>query len=102
MQLTGQITDVGAGDGFTINVDWGDGQTEVVTLAAGTSLFSLGHRYADNRPNATNANPFTITVDVSDDDLGNRATASTTVAVSNLAPTITSLAFRNQVIGSTN
>ncbi|MDZ4847699.1 MAG: beta-propeller fold lactonase family protein [Pirellulaceae bacterium] len=89
--LTGKITDPGTGDLFTVKVNWGDGGAqEIITLAPGTSLFQLGHRYADNRPSA---NPYAISVDVSDDDLTKTSSASTTVAVSNVPPTIVFAAF---------
>ncbi|MDZ4853052.1 MAG: PKD domain-containing protein [Pirellulaceae bacterium] len=95
MNLTGQITDAGSLDPFTVQVNWGDGTLESILLAAGTTFFDIGHRYQDNGLNSGVSNPYTISVKVFDDDVNNSSDASTTVAISNVAPTIDALSFSN-------
>ncbi|MCA9050053.1 MAG: leucine-rich repeat domain-containing protein, partial [Planctomycetaceae bacterium] len=46
--LTGQITDPGTADAFTLTIVWGDGVTDILPLPAGTTQFSASHEFADN------------------------------------------------------
>lgn len=62
-QLTGSILDPGTHDSFTLVVDWGDGRKETIKLPAGSTSFSLDHRY-------NHAGDFEITLTLLDDDLG--------------------------------
>lgn len=48
--LSGQFTDPGTGDTFTLTVDWGEGDPEVFDLPAGPRTFSVTHRYLDDDP----------------------------------------------------
>src|SRR5207302_6153333 len=92
-------------DTHTIVINWGDGVfgqpaegTTTLTTAGpnppGTSLISLGngdwqftatHQYLDDNPTGTAADDYAIGVTITDDDGGSVA-GSTTVTVSNLAP----------------
>ncbi len=90
--LEGDISDPGAADTFTLDIDW-DGDTVVdqsVNLPAGTTDFSVDHVYPDDDPTGTPADNYTIGVTVTDDD-GGSDTDTTSITVSNVAPTITSL-----------
>ncbi len=49
LAVTGVITDPGTKDAFSVVVNWGDGLVENFALAAGTTVFSFGHRYRDDR-----------------------------------------------------
>jgi hypothetical protein len=77
---SGNFQDPGA-DTWTATVDYGDG-TGVQPLALSGKNFNLSHIYADNRPN--NAS-YTITVTVTDDDLG-VGVATRNVFVNNVNP----------------
>ncbi len=83
--LTGQITDAGAADSFTLVVDWGDGNVETLTYAAGTTSFFALHRYLDDNPTGTPADDLAIRLDLADDDGGTDA-ATAVVTVRNVAP----------------
>lgn len=85
--LSGTITDPGTEDTFTLLVDWGDGTApETFTYGAGTTSFSETHQYLDNVPSGVAAS-YTIAATVTDDDTG-ADNKTTTVNVSNVAPTI--------------
>lgn len=62
--LTGDLSDAGVDDTFTLTIDWGDATPpEVIALPAGTTSFDVDHTY-----NASGA--FVVTVAVVDDDGG--------------------------------
>ncbi len=107
--LTGTISDVDAnalpGDTFTLTLNWGDplSSPNIQSIALGTTTltiaangidwnpvtreFSLPHRYLDDNPTSTSTDPYTITVDVSDNDGGSLAEPATIdVTVNNVAP----------------
>ncbi|HRQ41055.1 MAG TPA: PKD domain-containing protein [Chloroflexota bacterium] len=88
--LSGDITDPGTADTFTLVVDWGDGITETFSYGAGTTSFSETHQYLDDDPSGTPADDYTITLTLTDDDTGSDAD-STTVTVSNVAPALSNL-----------
>ena len=77
--------DPGTLDAHTVEVDWGDGTVETLTVAAGARTFTATHQYLDDNPTATSSDVYTVKVTVRDDD-GGQATASQTVTVSNVAP----------------
>ncbi len=86
--LTGNITDPGTLDAFTLSINWGDGSaTETVTLPAGSASFSVPHTFVDDNPTATSSDAHTVSVTVTDDDAG-ADTESTQVTVNNVAPTV--------------
>jgi 6-phosphogluconolactonase (cycloisomerase 2 family) len=88
--LSGSITDPGVLDSFSLDIDWGDGTSESVALAAGTSSFALKHRYLDDDPSGTPADIRSIAVTLRDDD-GDSSAASVDTTVSNAAPEFSGL-----------
>lgn len=76
---SGSFTDPGT-DGWTVEVDWGDGSATETISQSGKS-FDLEHTYADD-------GVYTVTVTVTDDD-GGEGTDEATVTVANVAPTVT-------------
>jgi hypothetical protein len=81
--LSGAFTDPGTLDNHTVNIVWGDGASDTLTLPAGVLTFSTSHQYLDDSPT-----PFAISATVTDSD-GAAANANTTITVLNVAPTIT-------------
>jgi hypothetical protein len=103
--LTGTITDVGTLDTFTLNLHWGDTlslpvtqtftfgtaaltfATEGINWDPETRVFSLPHQYLDDNPTETATDPYTITVNVTDDDGSSLAEPATIgLTVENLNP----------------
>lgn len=103
--LTGTITDPGTNDTFTLDLNWGDplslddGQTfalgtTTLTIAddgidwnPATRVFSLPHQYLDDNPSDSDSDPYTITVNVTDDDGSSLAEEATIgLTVENLNP----------------
>ncbi|MCX2982601.1 hypothetical protein EYC98_17195, partial [Halieaceae bacterium IMCC14734] len=91
--VTGTITDPGALDTFTIDIDWGDPlapgieQVSIGASATGSQTFELTHRYGDD--NATDSYSIALTVT---DDNGGTGVADTSVVITNVAPTLADLA----------
>ena len=77
--------DTGTLDTHTVTVEWGDGESDVITPAAGVRQITASHRYLDDDPTATPQDNYTITVTVTDDDTGN-GVATTTLLVRDVAP----------------
>ena len=92
--LTGTYADVGVDDTHEILIDWGDGNTEMVTVSGGT--FSVDHVYVDDNA----ADEYTVSVTLSDDD-GGAVTETVTVGVTNADPTLTLDAVTAIVEGDT-
>ncbi len=89
--LSGNISDPGTQDSFTLMVNWGDESApQSVSLPAGTTSFNVTHQYLDDNPTGTASDMNNISVTVTDKD-GGSGTASTSVTVNNLAPVITSV-----------
>ena len=88
--LTGDITDPGTADTFTLDIDWGNG-IESITLAAGTTSFSVTRTYVDDDPTATPSDNYTINLTLTDDD-GDSDTASAITTITNLAPVVAPIA----------
>ena len=82
------FTDVGAQDNHTVDIDWGDGNTETIDLSTGQTALSIQHQYLDDDPSGTLSDIYTVNVTVTDDD-GGTVTASDTITVNNLDPEIT-------------
>lgn len=61
--LSGDIADVGTQDSFELVIDWGDGQTSTLPLAAGATGFSAAHTYAE-------AGAVQVAIELQDDDTG--------------------------------
>ena len=68
--LTGNISDVGTKDTFTLDVDWGDGNAQTFSYPAGTVSFSESHQYLDDDPTVTSSDDYDVTVTLKDDDGG--------------------------------
>ena len=96
--LTGNISDPGDPEAYTLTVNWGDGTApQVVALPAGTTSFSLTHAFTDNvRGMPLQVN--TVQVSVVDDHPSVMGTASTTIAVQGVAPTLAN--FTGTDVGS--
>ena len=96
--LTGTISDLGALDTFTLVVHWGDhlspNNQQTVQVAAsgsGSQTFVLTHQYLDDNPSGSSSDTYSIAVQLTDDD-GGSDSESTSVTVSNLAPTLAAAA----------
>lgn len=76
VELTGNLSDAGLLDTFSLVIDWGDGNVETVSLAAGSTTFAVPHVYADDAPSVTPSDQYTVSVSLTDDDGG--AAVSTT------------------------
>ena len=82
--LSGEFLDPGSLDIHSLKVNWGDGSAlETVVLPDGDRDFNLTHRYLED--SGTDSYPITVTLF---DDDGGEATATTSVAVLNVAPTV--------------
>ena len=84
--LAGTFTDPGTLDPHTVTINWGDG-TAVTTLnlAAGVLGFNVSHQYLDDNPTGGSSDNYTISVTVTDDDLGT-VSGTSGVTVNNVAP----------------
>jgi hypothetical protein len=58
----------GAKDSHTLKIDWGDGKTESVKLAAGKTSFDIGHDYGRPMPGVPQPNAYTVQVTATDDE----------------------------------
>jgi Ca2+-binding RTX toxin-like protein len=100
--LAGTISDPGTMDAFTLDVSWGDplspDNVQQFTFAAGTTNFTLSHRYLDDNPNDTAADTYTVSLILSDDDTG-EFVSDTTLTVFNAAPEMTSLVSSAPEVG---
>jgi Ca2+-binding RTX toxin-like protein len=81
--LSGSFADPGVLDGHTVVITWGDGSAPT-TLALDPNVltFSASHLYVDDAPGGA-----AVGVTVTDSD-GGAVAAGTTVAVANVAPTV--------------
>ena len=87
--LSGTFADPGTQDTHTVTVDWGDGTTSTVNLAAGVTTFSYPHQYLQD-------GSYAISVVVADED---NAAATTAVTVGNVAPSGTAVSLSAGTIG---
>jgi autotransporter-associated beta strand protein len=93
--LSGNIVDPGILDSFTLHIDWGDGASTDVPLAAAATSFSQQHQYLDNpAPHPSASGNFNISVTVTDKD-GGVGSASPTANVSNVAPVLGAVLVTN-------
>ena len=79
------FNDPGTLDNHQVEIDWGDGTVETVSLAVGARNLAKAHQYLDDNPTGTASDNYSVKVRVIDDDLG-VAEASRTVTVANVAP----------------
>ncbi|MDY6958869.1 MAG: PKD domain-containing protein, partial [Halobacteriota archaeon] len=99
--VSGEITDPGALDTFTVVIDWGEGVPESFSYPAGTTSYSETHQYLDDNPTATPIDDYIVVVTITDDD-GGVGSADTTVTVNNVAPEITSLTLPEDPVDISN
>src|SRR5439155_27296522 len=87
--LSGSFADPGTLDTHTVVINWGDGSSSTLNLAAGvTSISGLTHQYLDESVSGS----YCVIVTVTDDD-GASASGSTSVAVNDVAPSNLQLAL---------
>ncbi len=73
-------------DEYTVQIDWGDGSFEDVTLAVGARELVTEHPYLDDDPSGTAADDYTVSVTVSDGLAEDEESA--VVTVNNVAPLV--------------
>ncbi len=88
--LSGTIADPGVLDSESVSIVWGDGNTTAATVSRSTRAFTATHTYLDNPSGEPNGS-YTIVVTASD-NAGAQGTASISVEVNNVAPSIAGLA----------
>ncbi|MCP3996258.1 MAG: 3-carboxy-cis,cis-muconate lactonizing protein, partial [bacterium] len=81
VKLTGDISDPGVLDTFSLAIDWGDGVTDTPSLPAGATGIDARHRYKDD-------GNYTISLTITDDD-SDTDSKTTSVTVTNAAPQLT-------------
>ncbi|MCH8347894.1 MAG: hypothetical protein IH901_05310 [Proteobacteria bacterium] len=86
--LSGDISDPDLENAFELIVDWGEGTSETISLAAGTTSFSVTHQYLDDALTLMASDIYTVTATLSR-ELGETNSHSTSVTVNNVAPTLT-------------
>jgi hypothetical protein len=66
--LSGNISDSGSEDTFTLTVDWGIGAPVDYPIAAGETSFSVSHQYLTDGQVIESGDTFTVTGMLTDDD----------------------------------
>jgi hypothetical protein len=90
--LNAAFVDPGMADTHVVTINWGDGTSSTMNLGAGVLSFTAPpHQYLDDGPTGTPSDVQSITVTVVDDDGSAGVSATTSVTVNNVAPTITSI-----------
>ena len=84
--LTGEILDDDVNDTFTLDISWGDGQSDSMNFL-GPTFFLVTHVYADDPPAGSPTDEYTVSITVSDQHSGVVST-STLVTVNNVNPII--------------
>jgi hypothetical protein len=85
--LTGTYHDTGTQDTYTIDIDWGPGETPSLGVVVTGGTFTVTHQYLDDNPTGTPSDNYTISVTLTDDDTGSDD-ASTTTTITNVDPVI--------------
>jgi len=85
VHLTGEFSDPGVLDTFTLTVNWGEGDPEVFVFPAGTTSFDVTHQYLDDNPSGTSSDLYTVQLTLADDDGGEDAAEAATT-ITNVAP----------------
>jgi hypothetical protein len=85
--VSGNITDPGINDTFTVAINWGDGSSNTYNYPAGTTEYSESHRYLDDGDSGVPTWDYNVTVTVTDKD-GGVGVADTTVTVNNVDPVV--------------
>jgi len=84
-QLEIVFADQGVRDTHTVEIDWGDGSSDTLSLLNGERYFVTTHQYLDDMPTGPAEDPYAIDIKITDDD-GGVATYKTSVLVENVAP----------------
>jgi hypothetical protein len=88
--LTGTYSDAGTQDTHELDIDWdGDGVFEQTVIVTG-GAFTVTRQFLDDNPSGTSSDTHDVNVRLRDDD-GGFTTASRSLTVVNVAPTITDL-----------
>lgn len=82
--LTGSFTDEESGDAHSVIIDWGDGNSDVITLTVGITSFSASHTYLDDPAGPSDE----YTIEVTVDDGTDSDSANATVTVTNVPPVL--------------
>ncbi len=77
--LNGSFTDPGTLDTHIVTINWGDGNTQTINLAAGVTTFSTPHQYLQD-------GSYPISVTVADNSGATSTSVSTPATVNNVAP----------------
>src|SRR5262249_55577045 len=77
--LNGSFVDPGSLDAHIVTINWGDGNTETVNLAAGVTTFSVPHQYLQD-------GVYPIRVTVAADAGDTSASVSKSITIDNVAP----------------
>ncbi|MCB2039654.1 MAG: hypothetical protein KDH48_02045, partial [Rhodoferax sp.] len=83
-----------AAQATVLDVGWGDGTSQTVTLGAGVTSTTLSHAYPDDNPSGTAQDSYTISASSSNTVAG----GSQTLVVRNVAPSFTMLSLSSQNI----
>jgi 6-phosphogluconolactonase (cycloisomerase 2 family) len=99
LTIDGVFEDPGAFDAHTVQIDWGDGESDLLSLTTGERSFSGSHQYLDDNPTGTPFDKYVLTVTVTDDN--DSGTVNTPVTVNNLAPKLGALVATDVAEGGT-
>jgi len=94
--LSGFISDPDSLDTHTVAITWAPGDTTTLNLAAGNSSFSASRQYLDDVPTGTPSDVYPIGVMVTDNH-GASGSASTSVTVNNVAPTLSNVSVTSGI-----
>ncbi|HSV42487.1 MAG TPA: PKD domain-containing protein, partial [Methanomassiliicoccales archaeon] len=82
------IQDTGSLDSFSVELDWGDGNVETISVPTNDRYLTVTHDYVDDDPTGTPHDEYTVTARVWDDDGGYGSTTKG-VWVDNFAAEVT-------------
>ena len=100
IQLNGTFVDPGVLDAHQIVINWGDGTPNTIqNLNAGIFAFGGIHQYFDDDPSGTPSDFHTITVTITDPDLGS-GQGSALILVTNVAPALVGVRITSPIVVS--
>ena len=99
--VSGSFSDIGSLDTHTVMINWGNGQSSPATVNPMDRTFSAIHQYLDDSPTITTSDTYTITITLTDDDLGVDTDDSLSVTVANKNPVIDSVLLSSAAIDET-
>jgi parallel beta-helix repeat protein len=86
--LTGSFTDTSDQEAHTVEIDWGDGTTQILALDKGATNFSVPHIYADDNPTNSARDNYVVRVRVVDE--AGAVSAETAVMVTEVSNSLPS------------